>query len=164
MKKYIELPLTQRLLQDFRDEMRTLRNPRTQGQPVGFELFESYLEEHPEYVTFYIDLFNISEDELEKEILGTIIVNKCRYTPVEEYLKMLKRNPWPDRYFHDDSEYVLSSKEINRLMSLPKDQRLSYDPEDEIVVKERLDYFDKQYEEREKQEAEKAKSLNKEKK
>jgi len=41
---------------------------------------------------------------------------------------------------------------------ITENQRLAYDPEDEIVVKERLDYFDKQNEEREQQEAEAAKS------
>jgi hypothetical protein len=73
----------------------------------------------------------------------------CKYGAAEEFLKKIKVNPWPDEYFHDDIEYVISSKEIIRLMSLPKDQRLSYNPDDEPVVKEILETYQQNFDERE---------------
>jgi hypothetical protein len=164
MKNYKKLTLTQNLLEDFRGLIRSIKSGRDAGFQIPFVVFDRYLEEHPEHITFYIDLFNLSQDEIEKEILGTIIMMVCRYAAAEEFLKKIKLNPWPDEYFHDDIEYVISSKEIIRLMSLPKDQRLSYNPDDEPVVREILDELQKNLEDREKQEAEKSALGNKNKK
>jgi len=62
MKEYKNLTQSQKLLADFRSEVSA--NKKRLG-PVTFEIFDILLEEHPEYVTFYIDLFNLSHDELE---------------------------------------------------------------------------------------------------
>lgn len=53
-----------------------------------------------------------------------------------EFLMSKPVGPWSKSDFDDD--VPLSEGELQRLLSLPEGQRMSYDPADEIVVQKRF--------------------------
>ncbi|XGC81001.1 hypothetical protein ACES2L_00710 [Bdellovibrio bacteriovorus] len=138
MIKYSNLSITQKLLFDFRDQINEMKQASPgSGVPIIYEIFDDVLQSHPEYVTFYIDLFHLSKDREERDVLATIIIGVGRYGPVEDYLRNLPDAPWNDKSFSDLEAYEnvkLTKKEIDDLMTKPRGQRLTYDPQDEIVV------------------------------
>lgn len=135
---YGNLNIKQRLLMIIRGEIKYRHSMKEgEGTEIMFPVLCAPFEDNPEYIFYYIDLFHLSTDPLEKEILATVISGVCNYAPVIEFLTSKVVAPWPKSTF--DEEVPLSDSELQRLLSLPEGQRRSYDPADEIIVKKRFE-------------------------
>lgn len=133
-----KLTIKQRLLFSIRGEMSSLRSlKKGEGTEIMFPVLEEPFEKHPEYIVYYIDLFHLSNDLLEKEILGTVIAGVCAYKPVQDFLMSKEEAPWSSGAF--DEDHPLSDEELGKLLSLPDGQRMSYDPADEVIVQNLLE-------------------------
>ncbi len=121
-----------------RGEIARLRSlEKGEGTEIMFPVLCRPFEEHPEYIVYYIDLFNLSTDFKEKEILAIIICQFCNYEPVIEFLTTMPVGGLTRSAFDDD--VPLSEEELQRLLSLPEGERMSYDPADEAIVQKRAE-------------------------
>lgn len=139
---YEKFNIKQRLLFKIRGEVGYLHSLKEgEGTEIMYPVLERPFEDHPEYIVYYIDLFHLSKDPLEKEILATVISGVCNYGPVIDFLTTKEEAPLSKSAF--DEEVPLSSEELERLLALPEGQRMSYDPADEPAVQELLAELEK---------------------
>lgn len=139
---YSKFNVKQRLLFKIRGEVGYLHSlKKGEGTEIMYPVLCEPFEDNPEYIVYYIDLFHLSNDLLEKEILATVISGVCNYAPVIEFLTSKPVNPWSKSAF--DEEVPLSESELQSLLSLPEGQRMSYDPADEPIVQELLAELEK---------------------